>query len=423
MKKLTRIKLINWHLFSNVTIDIKDNTLITGENATGKTTLLDAIQFLLVGGKGGSKFNIAANTDGKRTVENYIKGKTGDVGNEYIRTGDVVTHICIEYYDQYAKDYSIIGCILELPRSGKLNDRFYFIESIKISDDLFIDGNLPRNYNAMKTYFKNTLNREFRVFETTKAYREQISKFFNIDANKYAKLLPKALAFKPINLQTFVNDFLLDVDEVDINSIKNNFENLKKIEDKIQIDEEKLIILNKISENALKCQEQQTQIKVNNLLTKINYIENQEEFLKTTSLEISNIVTKNNNYNLKKIEHDLALNNKDLEILNLEKSKESNDFSKTISNLNDHISKKEQELERAQVAHNELIQNIESELMIYNELGKVVKNNRHISDFVEYLQKNSSTISYNIGTLNALLTNLANEKSGLENKYRYQRDT
>ena len=46
MKKLTRLKLINWHRFSDVTIDFGDSTLISGENGAGKSTLLDAIQFV-----------------------------------------------------------------------------------------------------------------------------------------------------------------------------------------------------------------------------------------------------------------------------------------------------------------------------------------------------------------------------------------
>ena len=47
MKKLTRLKLINWHRFSDVTIDFGDSTLISGENGAGKSTLLDAIQFVV----------------------------------------------------------------------------------------------------------------------------------------------------------------------------------------------------------------------------------------------------------------------------------------------------------------------------------------------------------------------------------------
>ena len=39
MKKLTRMKLINWHRFENCIIDFGDSTLISGENGAGKSTL------------------------------------------------------------------------------------------------------------------------------------------------------------------------------------------------------------------------------------------------------------------------------------------------------------------------------------------------------------------------------------------------
>ena len=49
VKKLTRVKLINWHRFVNETIDLEKSTLISGENGAGKSTLLDAIQFVKTG--------------------------------------------------------------------------------------------------------------------------------------------------------------------------------------------------------------------------------------------------------------------------------------------------------------------------------------------------------------------------------------
>ncbi len=51
------------------------NALITGENGTGKSTILDAIQYVLTAGK--CKFNKAASDIGNRTLESYIRCKTG----------------------------------------------------------------------------------------------------------------------------------------------------------------------------------------------------------------------------------------------------------------------------------------------------------------------------------------------------------
>ncbi|NLA04407.1 MAG: AAA family ATPase, partial [Firmicutes bacterium] len=44
MRLLTKIKLINWHFFTNETIPLDGNVLISGDNGAGKSTLIDALQ-------------------------------------------------------------------------------------------------------------------------------------------------------------------------------------------------------------------------------------------------------------------------------------------------------------------------------------------------------------------------------------------
>ena len=105
MKTLTKVKLINWHTFSNEEFEIYKNALITGENGTGKSTILDAIQYVLTAGK--CKFNKAASDIGNRTLESYIRCKTGIEGHEFVRNGDVTTYIALEFYDEKTEKYQI----------------------------------------------------------------------------------------------------------------------------------------------------------------------------------------------------------------------------------------------------------------------------------------------------------------------------
>lgn len=77
--KLTKIKLINWHLFNDTSIEVRGNFLLTGENGCGKSTLTDAIYFVLSGGDDNC-FNNAANADAKRTLKSYVRGKLGNEG-------------------------------------------------------------------------------------------------------------------------------------------------------------------------------------------------------------------------------------------------------------------------------------------------------------------------------------------------------
>lgn len=69
MKLLTKIKIINWHYFWNETIEVKPLVFLTGANASGKSTLIDALQIVLLGDTTGRFFNKAAMDKPARTLE------------------------------------------------------------------------------------------------------------------------------------------------------------------------------------------------------------------------------------------------------------------------------------------------------------------------------------------------------------------
>ena len=96
MKKIKKLRLINWHFFEDQEIDFSDINVITGENGTGKSTILDAIHYLQSGGT--CKFNMAANTlSHGRTVENYLKARIGVENKEFLREQpDIIGHIDME---------------------------------------------------------------------------------------------------------------------------------------------------------------------------------------------------------------------------------------------------------------------------------------------------------------------------------------
>ena len=48
-KILKKIKLINWHYFENVELEVEDSALFFGDNGSGKSTVLDALQYVLTG--------------------------------------------------------------------------------------------------------------------------------------------------------------------------------------------------------------------------------------------------------------------------------------------------------------------------------------------------------------------------------------
>lgn len=59
MKKLKKILLINWLYFSKEVIEVGDVNFLTGKNGAGKSTVIDALQIVLLGETNARNFNLA----------------------------------------------------------------------------------------------------------------------------------------------------------------------------------------------------------------------------------------------------------------------------------------------------------------------------------------------------------------------------
>ena len=68
MKLLKKMLLINWHYFSHSMIEFKTLNFLTGQNAAGKSTIIDALQVVMLGETRSHIFNKAANDKSERTL-------------------------------------------------------------------------------------------------------------------------------------------------------------------------------------------------------------------------------------------------------------------------------------------------------------------------------------------------------------------
>ena len=69
MKKLKKILLINWLYFSKELIEVGDINFLTGKNGAGKSTVIDALQIVLLGETNARNFKKPANEKTHRTME------------------------------------------------------------------------------------------------------------------------------------------------------------------------------------------------------------------------------------------------------------------------------------------------------------------------------------------------------------------
>lgn len=297
MKKLVKIKLINWYTFVDSTIEIKNNSLIAGMNGSGKSTLLDAIQYVLTGGK--AKFNQAAGEVTKRTVESYIKAKVGLVSKEFLRTGDVTSYICLEFYDEDKKQSDLLGVCLEIAASmSKANRLFFKLSNTKISDDLFMSSDYIKTIREFKLV--NIKDKE--LTDNSNEFRKIIRYFLGLSGNdKYFELLIKSLFFKSISdVDDFVNNFLLTQKNVSLDNLKLNVENLSNLLNDIRLEKEKIESLKLIVDD------------INKYDDKLEENDKLSYFLKLITIEkLNSSINKNNkDYNNNSYEIDKLKNEK-----------------------------------------------------------------------------------------------------------------
>ena len=140
------MKLINWHRFTDSTIEFGESTLISGENGAGKSTLLDAIQFVVT--CSANHFNKAAHENGKRKLTGYIRCKTGKENKPYERTGEISAHIALEFFEESRNQYFVVGAVIDSASEGQEVTVRYLMDHTQFTDDMFFQGNKPRSRNS-----------------------------------------------------------------------------------------------------------------------------------------------------------------------------------------------------------------------------------------------------------------------------------
>lgn len=142
-KTATRLLLVQWSRFQNVCIRLEGSTLFTGVNGSGKSTVLDAVTYLLTGN---TQFNKAAK-DRDRTVAAYVRGDTKSNGPErFLRSGEVVSYIAMEFYSPLEQNYLVAGVCIESANDLSYKSSWFLCRDAQIDEINFtsVDGKTIR---------------------------------------------------------------------------------------------------------------------------------------------------------------------------------------------------------------------------------------------------------------------------------------
>ena len=234
-KVATGLQLINWSRFTNVRMKLEGSTLITGNNGTGKSTVLDAITYLLTGN---THFNIAAK-DRDRSVTAYVRGDTRSEGaGRYLRGNmDVVSYIAMEFYSPTDKAKMVVFVAIELKKDeAKANSYWYVAKDASLSDIAFCDENAgklsvyPKSQITVKG--QHISSKEFMGMERgTKQVLQAMG--LRCDVAKYKSKIIKMMSFDPQkNIDKFIQECVLEEGEMsslaDLKEQRANYDEIRQ---------------------------------------------------------------------------------------------------------------------------------------------------------------------------------------------------
>jgi uncharacterized protein YPO0396 len=255
MKLLENIRLVQWYHFQDETMPIGGSCILLGDNGSGKTTVLDAIQIALVADFSEILLNRAANEKSRRALYGYVRWKIGS--EDESRPGEVrygrrscSSYVMLEFSDDQNNSCFTCGVGFEATETDtEVPKLFFVVPDAKVADvevvTSLVDGQrVVRPLREVKTWLRM---RGGKCWQDSGTYREELRQRLGALPESFHRLIVKALAFKPIGqVRQFVFDYLLDDRPINTVALQSNLEHYKRLEGEAQEAEKRIAELDEI---------------------------------------------------------------------------------------------------------------------------------------------------------------------------------
>lgn len=248
MMQLTRIVVIQWHLFGREDLDISGDTAILGKNRSGKSTLIDLIQTVMTGGsRRYYRFNRSAGESGggrsERTLRGYCLGQLNE--HDFLRD-EAVTHIALVFDDpQGLRPPVSIGLCLEatLQEDAQIVGR-YVAPGIRIDSSLLVERLASGHersapWPVARERLEQACQAKGTALIKPDSPRNYIREYMRLlftgrrptDPDRFARAFVMALSFEDMrSVEGFVRNFLLEENDIDIGELRDSIQRYRDIQ-------------------------------------------------------------------------------------------------------------------------------------------------------------------------------------------------
>lgn len=449
--RLQYMEVYNWGTFHDKIFRINpqgNNSLLTGANASGKSTFIDALLTLLVPVKKDRFYNQSSGVEkkGDRTEETYVCGHYGNIQREgelstttqTLRGKDTYSVLLASFSNTDQKTITLFQ-VRWFASDGKLNRAFgiaYVPLDIEKDFSQF-DGKGNWKKRLDKTYNSNSNKKKVELFDGPTSYGERISNVFGMRSIKGLSLFNQVVGVKVLeDLDDFIRTNMLEEYKEDNENaeekfikLKSSFETLIDAKTNIEKAKEQIEQLTPINEIAIELSNIQSKLKTLNVSKEMAVYWFAKKTVELFELELSKSNTRLEEFNeelrilkekedlLKGEERSIALSiereevyNKikelEKEIKQLEKNRDSrktklDEYNKIAQRIelssNPSIDVFKEDREKAKNKKNEYQLKVEDETenqrKLKNEEDSLISQSDEIVATIQALQKNKNNIS------------------------------
>ena len=258
MVTLERVRLVNWHNFEDTLIKIGNRCLLAGDNGSGKSTIIDAVQYVMAANLRMAKFNSAAEErkGGGRDLMGYVRCKLGAEATEY-RRGDTIAHVMLEFSGPEPKTGFACGVCIEAWKDNHYSEHFWTGTDISIRKiEIRSRQDEPLTFRQFRLNIEASKEQKMIFFESKRLYIRELTNNLGVykrqqDINPYLDALTRSIGFKPLaSIDQFVCDYILEENPVSIQDMKQNLENYKEADRQAKAAVAKIGSLKKICAKA-----------------------------------------------------------------------------------------------------------------------------------------------------------------------------
>jgi chromosome segregation ATPase len=254
---LTRIIAIHWYGFRQV-FDVEENVLISGAFGTGKSALLDLMQYVLLGEHWRANRAATGNARGRDLV-GYCLGDTNqagkDGGRHFLRRSGV-TLVALEFTrpsnrTRKEPERETWGVRLEFSSpDARPKHTYFFIPTRLEYADIAPNGKML-NEDEFKTWIRREAFTDFLITERQGDYLKEMAtpRHLNFDDTAFHRTFPKAIAFElEENVERFVREFILEESPLDVREVRAALRAYDDTRKRLEKQEDEAAFLRRIGE-------------------------------------------------------------------------------------------------------------------------------------------------------------------------------